>query len=158
MNNLKRDRFELLSAYLDGEVTAVERRQVEDWLEHDPPTRCLYERLLKLRHSMRMIPVPQPEQPATQAATQIFHRLNRRKQMVTMWGSLAIASLLLGLSSNLFPSKQVPVADRYANSESVASDALMIALDRPVIEIPKAPVSPPLVQGQFPLRSAEETP
>jgi len=26
---LKRDRFELLSAYLDGEVTAAERQQVE---------------------------------------------------------------------------------------------------------------------------------
>jgi len=29
MDMLKRDRFELLSAYLDGEVTAAERQQVE---------------------------------------------------------------------------------------------------------------------------------
>jgi len=31
MDMLKRDRFELLSAYLDGEVTAAQRQQVEDW-------------------------------------------------------------------------------------------------------------------------------
>ena len=29
---VKRDRFELISAYLDGEVTAAERKQVEEWL------------------------------------------------------------------------------------------------------------------------------
>lgn len=32
----KRDRFELLSAYLDGEVSATERKQVEDWLQPTP--------------------------------------------------------------------------------------------------------------------------
>jgi len=36
MDMLKRDRFELLSAYLDGEVTAAQRQQVEDWLGNDP--------------------------------------------------------------------------------------------------------------------------
>lgn len=36
LDNLKRDRFELLSAYLDGEVTSSERHQVEDWLRSDP--------------------------------------------------------------------------------------------------------------------------
>uniref|UniRef100_A0ACD5GTL5 Anti-sigma factor family protein n=1 Tax=Desertifilum tharense IPPAS B-1220 TaxID=1781255 RepID=A0ACD5GTL5_9CYAN len=36
LDMLKRDRFELLSAYLDGEVTASERQQVENWLDTDP--------------------------------------------------------------------------------------------------------------------------
>lgn len=34
--NLHRDRFELLSAYIDHEVTADERRQVEAWINEDP--------------------------------------------------------------------------------------------------------------------------
>ncbi|MGB3136401.1 MAG: zf-HC2 domain-containing protein, partial [Nodosilinea sp.] len=31
----KRDRFELLSAYLDGEVTPEERQQVLFWIQHE---------------------------------------------------------------------------------------------------------------------------
>jgi anti-sigma factor RsiW len=40
----KRDRFELLSAYLDGELTATERRQIEDWLKTAPEVQRLYAR------------------------------------------------------------------------------------------------------------------
>jgi hypothetical protein len=45
MDMVKRDRFELLSAYLDGEVTATERKQVEEWLANDASVQCLYARL-----------------------------------------------------------------------------------------------------------------
>ena len=38
----QRDRFELLSAYIDGEVTAAERGQIEQWLTTDPEVQCLY--------------------------------------------------------------------------------------------------------------------
>ncbi|MEL6165322.1 MAG: zf-HC2 domain-containing protein, partial [Cyanobacteria bacterium J06628_3] len=47
-NMVKRDRFELLSAYLDGEVTAAERRQVEEWLANDSSVQNLHKRLLSL--------------------------------------------------------------------------------------------------------------
>ncbi len=40
----KRDRFELLSAYLDGEVIAAKRQQIEDWLRNDPGVQYLYVR------------------------------------------------------------------------------------------------------------------
>jgi Putative zinc-finger len=50
---LKRDRFELLSAYLDGEVTAPERRQVEAWLKSDPKMQALYARMLKMQQGVR---------------------------------------------------------------------------------------------------------
>lgn len=36
MNMYQRDRFELLDAYHDGEVTAAEQRQIEQWLATDP--------------------------------------------------------------------------------------------------------------------------
>jgi hypothetical protein len=49
----KRDRFELLSAYLDGEVSPEERRLVTTWLADDPETQCLYQRLLHLRLERR---------------------------------------------------------------------------------------------------------
>ena len=66
LDNLKRDRFELLSAYLDGEVTVSERRQVEQWLETDQNMRCLYSRLLKLRQGMRTMAVPASERSVEQ--------------------------------------------------------------------------------------------
>ncbi len=41
MDMYQRDRFELLSAYLDGEVTAAERRQIEQWLATEPEVQSL---------------------------------------------------------------------------------------------------------------------
>ena len=41
----KRDCFELLSAYLDGEVTATERKQVEEWFSTDTSVKCLYKKI-----------------------------------------------------------------------------------------------------------------
>ncbi|MEM9769414.1 MAG: zf-HC2 domain-containing protein, partial [Cyanobacteria bacterium P01_D01_bin.71] len=49
----KRDRFELLSAYLDGEVSPDERRLVATWLDKDPEAQCLYRRLLQLRQGFQ---------------------------------------------------------------------------------------------------------
>ena len=52
------DQFELLSAYLDGEVTATERQRIEQWLATDESGKRLYMRLLKLRHGVRSISIP----------------------------------------------------------------------------------------------------
>jgi anti-sigma factor RsiW len=152
MDNFKRDRFELISAYLDGEVTADERRQVEGWLKHDASAQCLYTRLLKLRQSFRMMPVPPPEQPAEVTVQQIMNRVERRPRVAAAWGGAAIAAAFLGLLVHLpdlgsMTTQQLAsrASDKTQVSKTiptlVESDALMIALDRPIIEIPKAPTS-----------------
>ena len=51
-------RFELISAYLDDEVTTEERKLVAQWLMDDPSTQQLYQRLLMLRQAIRTAPVP----------------------------------------------------------------------------------------------------
>ena len=51
-------RFELLSAYVDDEVTAEERKLVAQWLMDDPVTQQTYQRLLMLRQAIRTTPVP----------------------------------------------------------------------------------------------------
>ena len=79
MDMLKRDRFELLSAYLDGEVTAAEKRQVEDWLANDPESQRLYGRLLKLRTGVQTIPAP-AAQPVEQTISQVYQRMHRRSR------------------------------------------------------------------------------
>ncbi len=52
----------LISAYLDGEVTAEERREVERALERDPHARRFYEELRQVRALLRSL--PEREAPA----------------------------------------------------------------------------------------------
>lgn len=154
MNNLKRDRFELLSAYLDGEVTAAERRQVEQWLETDPQVQCLHARLLKLRQGMTAFSIPMPARSSEETAEQVFRKLNHsRRRAAIVWGGGAIAAAFVGLVANLAPPIQTPVHQLavkdfdnqplVGSDATISSDALMIALDQPLIEIPKASISVP---------------
>lgn len=137
LDNLKRDRFELLSAYLDGEVTADERRQVEQWLATDPKMQRLHTRLLSLRQGLRTLPVPPSEQPIEQVAVQVMSRLERRPKRTAVWGGLAIAALFMGAIMGTLSRTEITPAPGLV-SNAVPQDGLMIALDRPVIEIPKA--------------------
>lgn len=149
LDNLKRDRFELLSAYLDGEVTADERRQVEAWLVTDTKIQRLYNRLLKLRQGVRTLPVPQSEKPVEHVAAQVITQIERRPKRRIAWGGMAIAALFVGAIFGTLPQAEwSPSISQSSNGEQIASDAavdegLMIALDRPVIEIPKAAVTDP---------------
>jgi len=140
---LKRDRFELLSAYLDGEVTAAERRQVEDWLATDPEVQCLYRRLLNLRQALRTMPVPPLEQP-TCTVEQVFNKLNHRPKRAVTWGGAAIAAMFIGALSSVLSGQQLPGSQMAQAPESTAQPAtLMVALNSPVVEIPKVPASTP---------------
>lgn len=58
LDAVQRDRFEMLSAYMDGEVTADERRTVEEWLANDPTVQKLHSRLLRLRQTFQAMPIP----------------------------------------------------------------------------------------------------
>lgn len=136
LDNLKRDRFELLSAYLDGEVTADERRQVEHWLATDPKVQRLHTRLLTLRQGLRTLSVPPSEQPVEQVAVQVMSRLERRPKRNLVWGGVAIAALFVGAVMGTFSKGHIATPGLVSNA--VPNDGLMIALDRPVIEIPKA--------------------
>ncbi|NET37543.1 MAG: transcriptional regulator [Cyanothece sp. SIO1E1] len=156
---MKRDRFELLSAYLDGEVTADERRQVEGWLANDPVVQRLYERLLLIRRGLQTMPIPTPQRPVEETVQQVVDRLDRRHQLKLVWGGGAIAALLIAAFSGALPTRlgfpQFNLArpNSGSTSEPLGSpefelsdslpDALKIDLDRPVISIPKAPVADP---------------
>ena len=143
----KRDRFELLSAYLDGEVSAQERRQVESWLSTDPQIQSLYKRLLKLRQNIQTLPVPASEQGVEKTVAGVFSRLNRRRHQMLMWGGTAIAAVFIGAISGGIGGNDswIPqIAQSPLPSESV--EPLSIALNQPLIEIPKAPVASPVKQ------------
>ncbi|AFY36148.1 anti-sigma factor [Calothrix sp. PCC 7507] len=152
MDMVKRDRFELLSAYLDGEVTAAERKQIEAWLTNDASVQCLYARLLKLRQGLQTLPVP-TEQPIETTVQQVLSRLHRRTQLAWVLGGAAVAACVIGSVTGIIPSgnsgtlqlAQQRLEPRQTTPETPAIPVspLMVALNNPVIEIPKAAVASP---------------
>jgi anti-sigma factor RsiW len=134
-NSELRSRFELLSAYLDGEVTAAERRQVQQWLESDPSIQKLHHRLVKLRRTIRSLPVPAALVPVEETIAQVFIKLNRtRWRRLTLAGGTAIAAMTLAGLSSIFSQNQSPAPQLVQSSPP---EALMVALNKPPIEIPK---------------------
>lgn len=135
VTTMMRDRFELLSAYLDGEVTAAERRQVEEWLTNDPTTKRLYSRLLMMQQSFQAMPVPAAEQSAQELATKVLQRVERKPKKTWMVGGGAIAALLIAMVSGVGGGRQL-FAPQFARSPVPAeSDGLIMALNEPLVEI-----------------------
>lgn len=143
MDTLKRDRFELLSAYLDGEVTAAERAQVEQWLATDTNVQRLYDRLLDLRHGFQNLPVPPPQQAADELAEQVFARADRRPKRL-IWGGAAVAALILAALAGVVGGNRsfAPQMAREAEFEGVAQP-LRVSLNEPVVESSPTPVPSP---------------
>lgn len=147
-----RDRFELLSAYLDGEATAAERQQVQHWLDSDPEVQQLYRRLLALRRGFQTIPTPVAAQSSDEIARGVFQRLRQRQlKRTAVLGGGAIAAVLVGTLSSLLSGGQAPglkfaesnpsLYTAAISSSPIDGEMLKIAIDRPVVEIPKAAVS-----------------
>lgn len=146
MDILQRDRSELLSAYLDGEVTAAERQQVHQWLESDPNVQCLYRRLLKLRQGIQTLPVKTSEQSAEQTVNQVFTKIKNRSRIRIAIASTggAVAAMFISALSGLIPNSQSPVPQLAEYSPPVAPTPVMVALNHPIIEIPKAAIASPI--------------
>lgn len=138
LDNLKRDRFELLSAYIDGEVTVSERRQVEQWLETDQNMRCMYSRLLKLRQGLRTMAVPASETSVEQTIESVYRKANRRPKVIAAWVGSAIALLSVSFFSsdlNLRFANTLPDKGAESSTEVLddASPALEMDLNTPLL-------------------------
>jgi negative regulator of sigma E activity len=146
------DRFELLSAYLDCEVTASERRQVEEWLATDDSVQYLYKQLLKLRQGVKSIPIPASQNSPEVTFRQVWKRLRSRTQLSWLVGGVAVAACVIGSISGLIPGnttklqlvqqKIQPIA--VTTQLAVPASPLMVALNNPVIEIPKTAIASPI--------------
>ncbi|RAM48670.1 MAG: transcriptional regulator [Hapalosiphonaceae cyanobacterium JJU2] len=145
MDMVKRDRFELLSAYLDGEVTAAERRQVEELLANDQSVKCLYVRLLKLRQGLRTMPVPQSP-AAEETVERVMVRLRRRRtRLALVWGGTAIAATIIGAVSGLLPGGELspqmaynPATEQTEPAKTIGAAPLNVSINNPILPIPKA--------------------
>lgn len=147
MSNPKLECFELLSAYLDNEVSVEERRQVQHWLDNDPEIKKLYLQLSRLNQGVQNISAPQEAISAKQLSNQVFQSIDRsqRKRKLFIWGGGAIAALVLATVSNLFTGSGNIPALRLAESsepETVSQPIMVaVAVNKPAVKIPKAAVS-----------------
>lgn len=133
----KRDRFELLSAYLDGEVTPSERRYVLCWLQNDPSARCLYNRLLTLRQGLRTQVCPPPHDSTENTLIGVFHSVNRRLRLATMATAGVVAMGIIQVLSGEMGGSSGP----WRSALVAQPEALHIALDQPAFPIPTDAVS-----------------
>ncbi len=129
------ERFELLSAYIDGEVTAQERKQVQQWLDSDPEFHELYKQLLRVQRETPALRVPESSVSVDDLSQGVFDTIDRQdgRKRGLLASGIGIAAVIVGsfvhISSpdGLFP--------RYARTEGDKT-ALTIALNRPAVEIP----------------------
>jgi anti-sigma factor RsiW len=108
MDMHERDRFELLNAYLDGEVTAAQRRQIEDWLITDSAVQCLYARALELRQKWQIMS-PIAQQPIASEVKRMFSYRKTKPRSDVLWKATVLAAVLLGALSGVLPERQSPV-------------------------------------------------
>jgi anti-sigma factor RsiW len=149
------ERFELLSAYLDGEATASERQQVQAWLASDPAFANQYRQMQRMQQAISAIPVPSSDRSATQLADAVFTKIeHRRTRNKLRWigGGAIAATLMTALASlgGLFGTNnsQWQMANK-ANTPA----PLMVALNDPILSIPmkdegmQVPMSSPEVNA-----------
>lgn len=145
------DRFELLSAYMDGEVTAEERRLVESWLATEPKVQQMHQRLMMLKHGLHDLPGPAPEQPVEVVIDQVFERVDRRSRFRLIAGGLATAAaagvaVVVGINTigpNVAPqmaknSKEIDLERITPMPEENMTAGLLVSLDQPVFSTSSA--------------------
>ncbi|APB34121.1 transmembrane anti-sigma factor [Gloeomargarita lithophora Alchichica-D10] len=140
------DRFELLSAYLDGEASPEEQALVAHWLATDPEAQRVYQQLISIHELCQDLPVPASGVSADQMVTGVITKITHRARKRLAWSGIIVAASALvgGVVSGLIwrsptpefaqqsPSPQTPTAATLRNP----GRALQITLEQPPVVIP----------------------
>ncbi len=139
--DLTPDCFELLSAYIDGELSPSEKHQVQTWLDQDPKIKHLYTKLLVLQGQMQHSVAPPSQQSVTEITTGVFQSIERRRRRCQLiWGSGAIAASALAIISGMIPGTS-PFGLKMAKNPTPATFPavmLAVAVNTPAIDLPLA--------------------
>ena len=133
------ERFELLSAYIDGEVTPQERKLVQGWLDTDPAFKQAYLGLIRLQTALPHVPIP-PSMPTNELSKQIFERIEQenRWQRLWLWGSITAAAVVVAACSSIFVNPLQPTSQQArlaSENHVIAEDPLMIAINEPLFDV-----------------------
>lgn len=134
-NEERARKFELISAYIDDEVTLEERNEVQTWLDTDPDAKKLYLQLRGIATHLQQIPVP-ASASADRLAERVFQKVDRgRRRRAFLFGGAVFAAMSLAVVSHGLFGREARFADR-PSEVTRESDSLMIALNQPIVEIP----------------------
>jgi predicted anti-sigma-YlaC factor YlaD len=144
------EKFELLSAYLDGEVTVAERKQVEQWLQEDAAFKAMHQNMRRMHGAMEKIPAPATA-PIGEFADGVFAKINHRRRnnwLKAIGGTCAAALLAVGgtvaASWNNLTTPSIPQLAKIslpapgANSLELAPEPIMVSLNAPIVQITPA--------------------
>ena len=131
------ERFELLSAYLDGEVTASERQQVEALLANDAAFQHQYRQMQQIQHAFPRMAVPS-SQSAQALSAGVFGKIDRQRNRKLAWiggGTIAatLVAVLTGLTG-LFSGNNSQL--QFAANKAKTPAPLMLALNDPILAMP----------------------
>jgi anti-sigma factor RsiW len=150
------EHFELLSAYLDGELSPEETTKIQSLLQTDQSLQQEYQQLLKLKEKIRQLRPVNPCFSPEQLSQGVFAKVEqRRKKHKWLWGGSAIAAVSVAALTSLFP-PNTGFIPQLANSEDHElklvlavnqisrqqlndnlDDGLMIKLNEPPVSIPR---------------------
>ncbi|MCA1904262.1 MAG: hypothetical protein LDL47_05420 [Cyanobacteria bacterium KgW148] len=120
-------KFELLSSYLDGEVTATERSQVEEWIATDRDFALCYQQQLKLQ---KMWQVPVRNQIAESSFNSTWDYIQMQQRQRWIGRGIALLGLgILGVGGLLF-------SQRYSWQQA-QEEPIIMALEQPLLPMPK---------------------
>lgn len=150
---MKQEKFELVSAYLDGEVTLSERREVENLLATDAVTRHLYHRLVQLRSEFQRMPVPPTTEPIEVTVDKVFEKIDHRSRRTLVLAGSAIVAVCVAIVSGIVSANRSPIMELAETEtvqialnepvmEIVSPNSLMLTINEPVLQIPKVNVTP----------------
>jgi anti-sigma factor RsiW len=126
------ERFELLSAYVDNEVTDAEKSQVEKWLKADLNYRTQYHQLLKVKRLLLDLPTPTSIK-TEQLVNRVITKINRRSQRKFAMGG-AIAALVIGTFATVAHTNYRFQVAEDPNRE----EQLILAMEEPIVPLPEA--------------------
>ena len=139
--SLPTDYFELISAYIDGELSPQKRNQVQDLLDRDSKIKNLYTQLLTLQGQMQSSTAPPSDKSVAEITAGVFQSIEqRRRHRRLLWGGSAIAASILAGITGLIPgfTSGLRMAEIRDNGDQAPSVMLAVALNKPAINIPKA--------------------
>ena len=147
INNHQEDYFELLSAYLDGELEPAECARVQQWLDENAEIKRVYTRLLKLQSQMQNSAAPPSTISTAELSAGVFHQLDhtKRQQRSLVWCGSAIAAAVLAAMSGMLSGINFSSLRMAKSPETNFSAPIMlaVAVNKPAINIPKAATTYP---------------
>ncbi|MEE3718324.1 hypothetical protein V2H45_16410 [Tumidithrix elongata RA019] len=144
------ERFELLSAYLDNEVSREEKLLVEEWLATDANFRRLHQQQLRLRQMLIDLPVPAFDRNVSPSATkantelmidQVMAKIEKRSQRRKWaWGGIGLAAAaVIGIVGSVFTLNSSPQFSPVSNQfKPSQEEPLILAMEKPIVPIPKS--------------------